>query len=148
MLYIASDHAGFELKESLKKQLSHLDWKDLGTHSKDSVHYPEFAQKLAQSVSLSELDLQQPCGILICGSGIGVSIAANRFPKIRAALIWNKETALLAREHNNANVLCLPARFLSADDAVECVKAWLEAKFLAGRHQQRVDMLGKVGARE
>lgn len=143
-LFIASDHAGFDLKESLKKLLSEIDWNDLGTHSLESVHYPEYSSKLSHAVIASGLDLNEPCGVLICGSGIGVSIAANRFPEIRAALVWNEETAQLAREHNRANVLCLPARFVDAPQASAMVKTWMKSKFLEGRHDLRVKMLKEI----
>jgi ribose 5-phosphate isomerase B len=144
-LFIAADHAGFELKDSLKSLLPEIVWKDLGTHSKDSVHYPDYAAKLALAVIDSGMPLTEACGILICGSGVGVSIAANRFPEIRAALAWNEEIARLSREHNRANVLCLPARFLSAAEAQTLVKTWLEAKFLEGRHAERVELLSQLG---
>lgn len=143
-LFLASDHAGYELKESLKKILPEVEWEDLGTHSKDSVHYPEFASKLCKAVLASPLDKNEPCGVLICGSGIGVSIAANRFSDIRAALVWNEETARLAREHNRANVLCLPARYLEGVQAKALVEAWLHASFQEGRHEIRVKMLKEI----
>jgi len=143
-LFLSADHAGYELKESLKKALPEIEWEDLGTHSLESVHYPEYAAKLAKAVIASDLDHDEPCGVLICGSGIGVSIAANRFSEIRAALVWNEETARLAREHNRANVLCLPARYLDTKQASVLVKAWLDAKFLEGRHDLRVKMLKEI----
>ncbi len=144
-LFIAADHAGFELKENLKNLMPEVVWTDLGTHSKDSVHYPAYSKKLSEAVLDSGMSLGEPCGVLICGSGIGVSIGANRYPEIRAALVWNEETARLAREHNRANVLCLPARFLSSEEAQKLVKAWLQAKFLEGRHDERVLQLGLLG---
>ena len=143
-LFIAADHAGFELKDNLKKLLPNIVWNDIGTHTLDSVHYPEYAKKFSEAIIASGLDLMEPCGVVICGSGIGVSMAANRFPKIRAALVWNEETARLAREHNRANVLCLGARFVTADEAAKFVSTWLEAKFLEGRHATRVEQLGAL----
>lgn len=146
-LFIAADHAGFELKDNLKKLLPNIVWNDVGTHSLDSVHYPEYAAKFAEAIIGSDLDLMEPCGVIICGSGIGVSIASNRFPEIRAALVGSEETARLAREHNRANVLCLGARFVSAAEAAKFVNAWLEAKFLEGRHATRVEQLGDLNRR-
>ena len=142
-LYIASDHAGYDLKEGLKAAAEALGvtFKDLGTHSNDSVHYPAIAQNFSKTILESGKDLENPCGVLICGSGIGVSIGANRFSKIRAALSWQPEIATLARQHNNANVLCLPARFISEEVAIEIIEAWLSAGFEGGRHQDRVAML-------
>ncbi len=144
-LYLATDHAGFELKEALKASAEELGLRfvDLGTHSLDSVHYPKIAKQFSETVISSGKDLSNPCGVLICGSGIGVSIAANRFPKIRAALVWTPEVAKLAREHNNANVLCLPARFMSIEEAKASIKIWLDSKFVGGRHADRVEMLGQ-----
>ena len=144
-LFIAADHAGFELKDTLKNLLPEIAWKDLGTHSKDSVHYPDYAAKLARAVIDSGFPLTEACGVLICGSGVGVSIAANRFPQIRAALAWNEEIARLSREHNRSKVLCLPARFLSAEEAKKIVTTWLDAKFMEGRHAERVELLSQLG---
>lgn len=143
-LFIAADHAGFELKEKLKNLLPEIAFEDLGTHSTDSVHYPEYSNKLATAVIASKMLLTEPCGILICGSGVGVSIGANRYPEIRAALAWNEEVARLSREHNRSNVLCLPARFLSPEEASKLVKAWLSAKFQEGRHAERVELLSRL----
>lgn len=142
-LYIAADHAGVELKSALKEASQELgvEFEDLGTHSTDSVNYPEIAHHFTKNIVESNLDLNGPCGVLICGSGIGVSITANRNPKIRAALVWRPEIAELSRQHNNANVLCLPARFLKQAEALEIFKVWLNAKFEGGRHQTRVEMI-------
>lgn len=132
-IFIASDHAGFELKEFLKK---HFDCIDLGTNSADSVDYPDFGKKAATEVA------QGNCvGIIICGSGIGISIAANRNPKVRAALCINAEMAKLARQHNDANILALGARLTNQEDALEITKTFLETEFEGGRHQKRVDKL-------
>lgn len=133
---IGSDHAGFELKqhllEKLRAQLREV--KDFGTFSADSVDYPDFAHPVAEAVGGGEFQV----GILICGSGQGVTMAANRHPNVRAALCWNVETAELSRLHNDANILCLPARFLDNKTAVEMVAAFFNHEFEAGRHQRRV----------
>ena len=140
-ILIASDHAGFELKEVLKKASSGLgvSFEDLGTHSLDSVDYPDFANALCKKL------LTQPegsLGILICGSGVGVSIAANRFHGIRAVLAESAETARLGREHNHANVLCLGARFMNDTKAIEIIRAFLTAQPDTGeRHTRRVHKL-------
>ena len=132
-IVIASDHAGFELKELLKK---HFECTDLGTNSPDSVDYPDFGFKAAAEVAKNNC-----FGIIICGSGIGISIAANRNPKIRAALCLNTDMARLARQHNNANILALGARLTTPQDAVEIAKTFFATSFEGGRHQKRVDML-------
>jgi ribose 5-phosphate isomerase B len=136
-LSIGADHAGFELKEQLKSFLQSKNYlvEDFGTHSPDSMDYPDVAHPLAISVEDHSADL----GILICGSANGVAMAANKHQGIRAAICWNSELAALARQHNNANVLCLPARFISADEATDIVNAFLETAFEGGRHQRRVD---------
>lgn len=138
-ILIASDHAGFELKNFLKKELEKIGIKvvDLGCNSPEkSVDYPDFAQKLCKK-------LKQEFGILICGSGIGISIAANRFKHIRAALCHNVKAAKLTRAHNNANVLCLGARMISQKTATAIVKVFLNTKFEGGRHEGRVNKLSK-----
>ncbi|MBM3920737.1 MAG: ribose 5-phosphate isomerase B [Sphingomonadales bacterium] len=135
-LAIGSDHAGFKLKNELLVYLLEkgLELQDFGPDTADSVDYPDYAHKVAESVSTGENDL----GILICGSGNGVCIAANKHKGIRAALAWEEEIASLARQHNNANVLCVPARFVSKAKAFKIVDAWLDATFEGGRHQNRV----------
>lgn len=140
VIAIASDHAGFELKESIKKELASSGYEilDLGTNNKESVDYPDFGYKLAQKVASDACKF----GIVICGSGIGVSIAANRNKSIRAALCHNKEMASLARQHNNANVLALGARFIDEKTAKDCVKEFLNTAFEGGRHSKRVEKLG------
>ncbi len=143
-LLIASDHAGFELKEALKDRAGTLgvSFNDLGTHSQDSVDYPDYAHALARE--LLKPGSGASLGILICGSGVGVSIAANRHPGIRAVLAESPEIARLGREHNHANVLCLGARFLSPDRAVEVIRAFLTATPETGeRHVRRVQKLGE-----
>ena len=142
-IFIASDHAGFHLKELLITELEHLDLDikliDLGCDSPDkSVDYPDFAQKLAKKIKN-----KNDFGILICGSGIGVSIAANRFKHIRAALCHNARSAKLARAHNDANVICLGARFISEEKAFSTVEKFLNSNFEDGRHTRRVEKISK-----
>ena len=136
---IASDHAGFELKEKIKLQLTALgfDVQDLGTHSPDATDYADYAHPLAAEVERGEVRR----GVLLCGTGLGMSYAANRHPHVRAAVAWTPEIAELARRHNDANVLVLPARFLSDDDSTAILKAWLDTPFEGGRHERRV---GKI----
>ena len=136
-LAIGCDHAGFSLKEFLKSNFNEIDWLDKGCYSPDSVDYPDLAHAVARSIEDKEIEL----GILICGSGNGISIAANKHAGIRAAIAWKPELASLARQHNDANILSLPARFISEHEAVEIVKAYLEASFEGGRHQTRVDKI-------
>ena len=133
---IGADHAGFEYKAKLKEFLENKGFKveDLGTHSTDSVDYPDFAHPLAQMVERQEANW----GILICGSGNGVAITANKHQGIRAALCWSVELAQLARQHNDANVLCVPARFVSLEEAMAMVEAFAHTEFEGGRHSNRV----------
>lgn len=134
---IACDHGGVELKDFLKDTFD-LKWIDLGTNdAKKSVDYPDFGHALAEVVASGEADY----GIAICGSGIGISIACNRHPDIRAALCMNTTMAKLSREHNDANVLCLGARLTGDILAMEIVKEFLETDFEGGRHQGRIDKL-------
>ncbi|GCC51110.1 ribose 5-phosphate isomerase B [Chryseotalea sanaruensis] len=138
-LAIGSDHAGYEFKEVLKKWLSdngHIV-KDFGTHSLDSVDYPDFAHPVASAVEKQEFDL----GILLCGSANGVAITANKHQGIRAALCWTDEIASLARQHNNANIVCIPARFVSEDMAKKITETFLSIPFEGGRHEKRVDKI-------
>jgi ribose 5-phosphate isomerase B len=137
---IACDHAGFGLKTHLRKTLEGFADSviDLGTNSTDSVDYSDYANALAKVIASGKANM----GVLICGSGIGISIAANRHKFIRAALCHNKETAMLARQHNDANVLCLGARVTDEKAAIECVKAFFSTEFEGGRHARRVEKLG------
>lgn len=137
---MGGDHAGFEYKELLKQFLTDAGHQvsDFGPHSNASVDYPDFAHPLAQSVEKGECEM----GILICGSGNGVAITANKHQGIRAALCWNEELGALARQHNNANVLCLPARFISADTAQAIVSVFISTAFEGGRHLNRVNKIG------
>ena len=136
---LAADHAGFEEKESIKATLDEIGiaYEDMGTDSGDSVDYPDYARKVADAVSSGEYEQ----GLLICGSGTGMAIAANKVHGVRAAVAWRPDIARLAREHNNANVLALPARFTTGEEAAEIIKAWFSAEFEGGRHQQRVDKI-------
>lgn len=134
---IGSDHAGFEYKEMLKDFLSTYELKDFGTYTIDSVDYPDFAHPVATAVENNEFDF----GILVCGSANGVAITANKHQKIRAAICWENEIAALARQHNNANVLCIPARFVSTDLAKRMVDTFLNTAFEGGRHGTRVDKI-------
>jgi ribose 5-phosphate isomerase B len=137
-LAIGSDHAGFEYKELLKKSLAHRhELKDFGTNSKDSADYPDFAHPVSIGVEDQEFDL----GILVCGSANGVAITANKHQGIRAAICWTAELAALARKHNNANILCLPARFIAFDLAEQIVDTFLATAFEGGRHATRVSKI-------
>ena len=136
---IASDHAGFQLKERLVEELRALGYEplDLGTHSADSADYPDFAHSVASKVEHHDANR----GVLLCGTGLGMSYAANRHPGVRAAVAWSPEIAQLAREHNDANILILPARYVSEDEGVEILKAWLDTQFSGGRHSRRVEKI-------
>ena len=136
---IASDHAGFEMKEKIKAELVSLgyDVQDLGTHSPASTDYPDYAHPVAAEVENGTVKR----GVLLCGTGLGMSYAANRHPHVRAAVAWTPEIAELARKHNDANVLVLPARFVSEEDGVAILKAWLDTPFEGGRHGRRVEKI-------
>jgi ribose 5-phosphate isomerase B len=136
---IGADHGGFELKHALIPFLQGRDIEvsDAGTYSTDSVDYPTYAEAVALLVVHGEAD----AGIVICGTGIGISIAANKVPGIRAALVTSPEMAALAKQHNNANILALGGRILSLDTAEACVAAWLDASFEGDRHQRRLDKI-------
>ncbi len=134
---IGGDHAGFEYKKILIDFLKDYTVKDFGTYSNDSVDYPDFAHPVASAVENEEFDL----GILICGSANGVAITANKHQGIRAAICWNSELAELARSHNNANILCIPARFVSTELAKEITFKFLHSAFEGGRHANRVNKI-------
>jgi ribose 5-phosphate isomerase B len=140
---IASDHAGYELKQQLSRVLRELgyDVEDLGTNSPASTDYPDFAHPLAEKIEHGEAKR----GVLLCGTGLGMSYAANRHHGVRAAVVWSPEIAALARQHNDANVLVLPARFVSEADGVQILKTWLDTPFEGGRHQKRVDKIEATG---
>ena len=139
---IASDHAGFELKERLRDALSEMGYEvtDIGTHGTASTDYPDYAHPLAQQVSEGQVER----GVLMCGTGLGMSYVANRYPGVRAAVAWTPEIAALARQHNDANVLVLPARFVSQEDALAILRTWLETPFEGGRHERRVEKIEQV----
>ncbi|MEA3470669.1 MAG: ribose 5-phosphate isomerase B [Thermodesulfobacteriota bacterium] len=139
---IGSDHAGFTLKEGVKKFLSHTDLEitDIGTYSNESVDYPDFGMEVARLVSSCETER----GILICGSGVGMSIVANRFPGVRAALSLDTETAIMSRKHNDSNILVLAGRRSDIESAKPIISAWLETEFEGGRHQRRLDKIGDM----
>jgi ribose 5-phosphate isomerase B len=140
---LASDHAGFSEKEKLKPLLSNLGLEvdDLGTVSEDSVDYPDFARKVAEQVAAGHADQ----GVLVCGSGTGMAIAANKVPGVRAAVAWSEETARLARQHNDANVLAIGARTTPAEQIPTIVRAWFSAAFEGGRHADRVRKIEEGG---
>ena len=140
-ILIASDHAGFHLKEELKKHFtSEHEFIDFGPNSSDSVDYPDYAHILSQKISESK----DSFGILICGSGIGMSMVANRYKDVRAALCLNEKMAQLSREHNNANVLVLGSRLISCEEAIKCLIMFFKSKFEGNRHQARLDTFNDV----
>jgi len=141
-ILIASDHAGFELKEKLERALGELgyDVQDLGTDSAESTDYADYAHPLAQKVSAGEVQR----GVLLCGTGLGMSYTANRYPHVRAAVAWNPDIAKLAREHNDSNALVVPARFVSEELGIAILKTWLDTPFEGGRHARRVDKIEKT----
>jgi ribose 5-phosphate isomerase B len=136
---IASDHAGFEMKEHLRAALTAMGYEvdDIGTHSPASTDYPDYAHPLAEQVERGDVKR----GVLLCGTGLGMAYAANRHHGVRAAVVWSPEIATFARSHNDANILVLPARFVSEEDAVSILKNFLETPFEGGRHQKRVDKI-------
>lgn len=142
-IQIASDHAGVRMKARMVAEMERMGYhvNDMGTASETASDYPDFAHPLAESVSSGSAER----GILLCGSGIGVDIVANRYPRVRAALSWMPEIAELSRRHNDSNVLVVPARFVSEDDGVEIMKRWLETDFEGGRHARRVDKIDRAG---
>jgi len=139
MIYIAADHAGFDLKERIKKFLKsiQLEVKDFGTYSSESMDYPDVIHPIASEIDKKE----NQKGIIICGSGNGVNMVANKYKNVRSALCWNVEIAQLARQHNNANILAIPARFISEDMALQIVSAFITTEFEGGRHQTRVEKI-------
>jgi ribose 5-phosphate isomerase B len=141
-IMIGSDHAGFELKEKVARHLigQGAQVEDIGTHGFDSVDYPVYATRVAHAVAAGEVDR----GILICGSGLGMCIVANRTAGVRAVQVSEPYGAKMSRKHNDSNVLCLGGRFLGQDLAMEIVDVWLKEPFEGGRHQRRVDMIDQV----
>lgn len=136
IIAIGADHAGFHYKEAVKQYLQTQGYevKDFGTHNEESVDYPDFAHPLAAAIEQGQYER----GILICGTGNGVAMTANKHKNVRAGLCWNKEVAMLVRQHNDANVLCIPARFISPEEAKTMIAAFLETSFEGGRHARRV----------
>jgi len=136
---MACDHAGFELKEYIKSILEGKGYsvKDFGTHSSESMDYPDTAHPLAQAVEAGDVDF----GVAMCGSGNGITMTLNKHQGVRAALCWDPEIASLAKRHNNANILSMPARFISKEEAVAILEAYLNAEFEGGRHQRRIDKI-------
>lgn len=134
---IGSDHRGVVYKEGIIQGLSEYKWIDVGTSSPDRCNYPVYAKHVVQKIQSKEAE----CGVLLCASGVGMSIAANRFPQMYAALVWNVELAQLAKQHNNANILVVPSDFVSLEMAQQMVKAWCQAEFLGGRHQERIEII-------
>lgn len=137
---IGADHAGYELKNKVIKHLQEkgIKVKDFGTNSDESVDYPDFGHPVASDVENNMADL----GIVICGSGNGINMSVNKHAGIRSALCWNEELAALARQHNNANVLALPARFIEEDLGIKIVDAFIDNEFEGGRHERRVNKIG------
>lgn len=142
MILLASDHGGLELKDAVKKFLDgrNLPTRDLGTMAGASVDYPDYAGKVAGALARGEGNL----GVLICGTGIGMSIAANKFPGVRAALVHDEFTARMAKEHNNANILVMGGRVLDLEQALKMVAIWLETPFEGGRHQLRLEKIAQI----
>lgn len=136
-LAIASDHAGFVLKAEIKLAFPEFEWTDFGAHDTGSMDYPDTGFPASKAVAAGLCEK----GILICGSGIGMSIVANKVTGIRAALCTNTDFARLSRMHNDANILVLPGRFIAAPYAIEIIRTWLDTAFEAGRHQQRIDKI-------
>src|SRR5688500_9499904 len=139
---LAADHAGYEEKEKIKQALDDLgvEFVDMGTASTDSVDYPDYARKVGDAVAKGEFEQ----GVLVCGSGTGMAIAANKIKGVRAAVAWNEDIARLARQHNDANVLALPARFMPPEDTEKVVRAWFTADFEGGRHEKRVEKIKEL----
>lgn len=136
---LASDHAGYPLKEQVKEWLTArgYEYKDFGTYSTDSCDYPQFGHALASAVENGEC----PTGIAICGTGNGINMSVNHHKGIRSALCWQPEIAALARQHNDANIMVMPGRFIDAETAEKCVETFLNTEFEGGRHQRRIDAI-------
>ncbi|HJM68464.1 MAG TPA: RpiB/LacA/LacB family sugar-phosphate isomerase [Candidatus Babeliales bacterium] len=133
---IGADHRGYELKKYLIEALSDIEWFDVGTGSDDRTDYPLYVPPVIDALKKGSID----CGILICGSGVGMSIVANRYKGIYAALVWNEKVAVQSKEHDNSNVLVLPSDYITSDQARDIVSAWLKAKFMGGRYQERLTL--------
>lgn len=141
-LAIGSDHAGYLLKEKIKEFLKKEDiqFTDYGTFKEESTDYPEYAYKVGNSINNHEADM----GVLICGTGLGMCISANKIKGIRAALVYNEDTAQLSRQHNNSNVICFGARTMEDKKVVDLLKLWLNTSFEGGRHEQRIELINKL----
>ena len=140
MIYaLGSDHAGFELKEKVKEVLreKNIAFEDFGPFSEESVDYPDFGHKVGQAVDSSEKER----GIVICGSGNGINMTVNKYKNVRSALCWSSEICELARAHNNANVLAIPARFISEENALEILEKFITTEFEGGRHERRINKI-------
>ena len=142
-IYVGSDHAGYQYKVSLiqklKTEFPNLTFEDVGCHNDQSCDYPDFAEKVA-----SEVVAHHGRGLIFCGSGIGVAIAANKIPGIRAATVWDKTSAVLSKEHNNTNIITLGSRLVSLEVAFDACASWLKTEFAGGRHQKRVDLISAL----
>ena len=136
-ILIASDHAGFDLKQKLIEQMPQDTFEDLGTDSKESVDYTDYANELAHKVNIDT----NKKGVLICGTGVGMSVAANKFKNIRAGLVFNSEVAKLIREHNDANILILPGKYMDIQEAKKCVENFFSSSFEGGRHMRRLSKI-------
>jgi ribose 5-phosphate isomerase B len=144
-IIIGSDHRGFAIKQLIQEQMRDIDltpieWIDVGAFDKERSDYPQFAIDVAQRIVQKQAQL----GVLLCGSGVGMAIAANRFPGIRAAIAWNEEAAIMGREDDNTTVLVIPSDFVSGEQAILILRAWLRAEFKGGRYQERLDMIDKI----
>ncbi len=142
IIAIGCDHAGFPYKDAVINSLKMQGYavKDFGTNSADSVDYPDFVHPLAKSIEAGESDM----GIVMCGSGNGVCITANKHAGIRAAMAWREDIAMLARQHNNANVICIPARYISLEEAIQFITTFLNTPFEGGRHERRVEKISDI----
>lgn len=142
VLAIASDHGGFKMKEFIKKKLkdTNFEIKDFGTFSDESVDYPDFIHPISKAINNGDYEM----GIIVCGSGNGAQITANKYTNVRAALCWNEEQSMLSRMHNNANILSLPGRFVPFDQAWRIVEIFLSTEFEGGRHTKRVKKISKI----
>ncbi len=151
LVYIGCDHAGLELKLKAISAFPEIQWKDMGTHNGESVDYPDYADLVCREITKAEIENTKNqiidslaggvLGVLICGSGQGMAIRANRYTQVRAALCWNEDIARLAREHNNANIISMSARTTDPEVAIKMLKAFFSTNFEGGRHQRRVDKL-------
>ncbi len=141
MIAIGADHGGYQLKEEIKKYLEEkgIPYQDFGTYSEERTDYPVFGEPVIQAVQSKEYER----GILICGTGFGMTILANKFKGIRCASCWNEEVAKLLKAHNNANIIALPGRFINTSQAVAILRAWLGTEFMEGRHTERLQMIEK-----